>query len=41
VIPFTGANPGLGSVSAAVDPDNVIPESNETNNAETLPVTVK
>jgi hypothetical protein len=32
---------GLGSLSAAVDPNNLIPESDENNNAQTLPITVK
>jgi hypothetical protein len=32
---------GLGSLSAAADPNSLIQESDETNNAKTLPITVK
>jgi hypothetical protein len=32
---------GLGSISASADPNNLITESNETNNAQSLAVTVK
>ncbi len=35
------ATPGVGAVSAAADPSNLISESNENNNAQTLKVTVK
>jgi len=35
------AQTGIGSISAYADPNNVIQESNENNNAQTLPVTVK
>jgi hypothetical protein len=35
------ANPGLGSISAYADPNNLITESNENNNAQSLAVTVK
>jgi subtilase family serine protease len=32
---------GLGSVSAYADPNNVIQESDENNNAKTVAITVK
>ncbi len=35
------AGPGLGSISAAADPNSLITESNKANNAQTLAVTVK
>jgi hypothetical protein len=35
------AQQGLGSISAYANPSNAIQESNENNNAQTLPVTVK
>jgi hypothetical protein len=35
------AQTGTGSISAYADPNNVIQESNENNNGQTLPVTVK
>jgi CARDB len=36
-----GSKSGLGSLSAAADPNNLIQESDENNNAKTLPITVK
>jgi hypothetical protein len=35
------AAPGLGAISATADPNNVMQESNENNNGDTLSVTVK
>jgi hypothetical protein len=35
------AQAGLGSISASADPEGQIQESNETNNGQTLAVTVK
>jgi CARDB len=36
-----GSRSGIGSVSAAADPNNLIQESDENNNASTLPIIVK
>jgi hypothetical protein len=34
--PWNGPNVGIHEISIVVDPDNVIPELNETNNAQTI-----
>jgi hypothetical protein len=37
----TGGVSGLGSLSAAADPNNLVKESDESNNAQTLAITVR
>jgi hypothetical protein len=36
-----GAKAGIGSISASVDPNGLITESDETNNGKTFAITVK